>query len=542
MRKLTLFVVGFACLAALLGACEKSMSPVAVNPAKQILGGSLGKDTASIIGFTVVYNGRTTYGSDSTRFTYTVGGPAVQMHFRVELPACAPGFQSYSPTGGVTFNTDTSLGINPNIEWHPSTGSLPMSFSITFPGRVSQGRVLVGVKTTSSIGVDTLPGPCARLFSISGNVFSDADSNGTKDGIDPGIASVRLRLLNSLSVQIDSTNTDSLGNYTISGLEAGTYTIRVVQSSLPSKPFFIPSTPTNKTVAISSDSSGNNFGFAPTYDLSGIVFIDADSSGTKDAAELGIANVVVFLKQSGGSTSATTDANGGYLFQHKLGRVYTVEVDTSTLPSKKYMFHTTPSILTIDLKADTSGNNFGFKPNTKKVIADFQSGSITTAGQPAGFWKQQLQFALKGGGKPKVPKDSLLFYLTKINALALNDPFQFSVNDAGLNCALTLLSKPLKTDCDKFVYQLLTAEFNWASNRSITLAGTTEPNKSLQEFLLAWGEEVGVSSSCSGSWSCAAGTTFPLGFTPLAVGGDLGDAITIFSEMNGSSGGGGGNK
>ena len=64
------------------------------------------------------------------------------------------------------------------------------------------------------------------------------------------------------------------------------------------------------------------------------VWLDEDSDGEQDAGESGIANVVVELKNSTGSViaTATTDANGGYLFTDLVEGDYFVDVQDASLP------------------------------------------------------------------------------------------------------------------------------------------------------------------------------------------------------------------
>ncbi len=64
---------------------------------------------------------------------------------------------------------------------------------------------------------------------------------------------------------------------------------------------------------------------APTYQISGFTFVDANQNGVKDAGEISLPNVAVSL--SGGATT-TSDANGAYTFSGVVAGSYTVTAGT----------------------------------------------------------------------------------------------------------------------------------------------------------------------------------------------------------------------
>ncbi len=112
------------------------------------------------------------------------------------------------------------------------------------------------------------------------------------------------------------------------------------------------------------------------------VYYDFNGNGVQDAGELGIPNVTVYLKDSGGAVIDTkvTDANGYYIFDvmEDTG-TFTVEVDQGTLPNNVIQTDdpdsacpsagcdgsTTASIPAVGTMFDTA--DFGYQPETKSV-------------------------------------------------------------------------------------------------------------------------------------------------------------------------------
>jgi len=62
---------------------------------------------------------------------------------------------------------------------------------------------------------------------VKGSVFFDVTSNGTRDGIDYGLAGISVKLLNSAKQAVATATTDSSGNYSFS-IASGSYTVSVV--------------------------------------------------------------------------------------------------------------------------------------------------------------------------------------------------------------------------------------------------------------------------------------------------------------------------
>src|SRR5690606_17045386 len=173
---------------------------------------------------------------------------------------------------------------------------------------------------------------------ISGTVYIDRDDNGSQDPTDPGIPGVEIEITSNGPDGVPgggddikvTVTTDQDGKYTwpdaLPGVE---YTITQKQpvdladgQENTGNVITIPSLP-------SSGSDGNNFGEKAAV-LSGVVYLDSNNNGVQDAGEPGLAGVEVSLPDSVKNAlgvdklTATTDADGNYVFADLLAGTYTV--------------------------------------------------------------------------------------------------------------------------------------------------------------------------------------------------------------------------
>ncbi len=66
-------------------------------------------------------------------------------------------------------------------------------------------------------------------------MWTDTNGNGVQDSGEAGINGVTVQLVNSGGTVIATTTTAGDGNYTFSNLAAGSYTVKIVASSLPGR-------------------------------------------------------------------------------------------------------------------------------------------------------------------------------------------------------------------------------------------------------------------------------------------------------------------
>ncbi|MEA2602424.1 MAG: large repetitive protein [Acidobacteriota bacterium] len=244
--------------------------------------------------------------------------------------------------------------------------------------------------------VDTVridAGCTPQTFSLGDLVWKDTDGDGVQDSGEPGISGVTVQLLNSSNAVIATDVTDSSGIYGFSNVAAGTYTVKVVSSSLPAG--YTPtydldgiSSPHEAMVNLTANRTDVDFGYRPvagTLSVGDRVWKDANGNGKQDSDEAGISGVTVQLLNSGGTVIATTTTNssGNYSFTGLTAGTYTVKVVTSSLPSTTFTE-------TYDLDGVSSANQATFSLTASRTDVDFgyHFPSPTAGGTGTlGYWK-----------------------------------------------------------------------------------------------------------------------------------------------------------
>ncbi|CAN5173096.1 hypothetical protein BH11PLA2_BH11PLA2_48940 [soil metagenome] len=161
------------------------------------------------------------------------------------------------------------------------------------------------------------------LVSLGGLKFNDLNGNGIRDTNDTGVAGVVIFLDANGNGTLDagevSTITDVNGNFIFPNVGPGTYLIRELQP-----PGTVQTTVNPADIVTSSGSnvSGILFGnfVVASSSISGLKFNDLNGNGIRDANDVGVSGITVFLDANGndtldtGEVSTITDANGNYVF------------------------------------------------------------------------------------------------------------------------------------------------------------------------------------------------------------------------------------
>ena len=199
---------------------------------------------------------------------------------------------------------------------------------------------------------------------------------------------------------------------------------------------------------------------AGAYNLTGSVFVDANEDGTRQSSELGLAGFTVALTQQNNKAEVVTDANGSYSFRVISGD-YTVSIVNNPLGNEYYTLNSASELL-LTVPEDLQVN-FAFKAIASKMTQDFNEGVILLNTISAKEWEQQIRRAGKKNGI--FTKTEINQLLIGVEDLLLQDPYPFNLGNNRENAALEILGKPIQTDEDLFLQQLLAAELNYLSGR-----------------------------------------------------------------------------
>jgi SdrD B-like domain/Prealbumin-like fold domain len=150
--------------------------------------------------------------------------------------------------------------------------------------------------------------------SIAGTKFNDVNGNGVKDSGETGLSGVTIQLRNA--DQTLAATTDASGNFSFTGLAAGTYTL----SELVPVGFVQTAPGGAGTISVTVTPGQNATGFlfgnrAAVGSIAGTKFNDANGNGTRDTGEAGVSGVTIQLRNSIGQVlSTTTDTSGNFSF------------------------------------------------------------------------------------------------------------------------------------------------------------------------------------------------------------------------------------
>ncbi|NND82955.1 MAG: DUF11 domain-containing protein [Gammaproteobacteria bacterium] len=180
---------------------------------------------------------------------------------------------------------------------------------------------------------------------ITGTVFLDSDKDGLQDGVEGGIPTITVELVNASGVVIAVATTDANGDYAFNDLPNGDYTVRVsdaahllagydITSGLDALPVTLMGAPVSDV----------DFGYVKdeiSGSISGEIFIDENGSADAQTVEPDLSATTVFLcfadvapcNSGNAIATTTTDTNGEYVFAGLGAGEYEVGTDPATLPA-----------------------------------------------------------------------------------------------------------------------------------------------------------------------------------------------------------------
>lgn len=290
--------------------------------------------------------------------------------------------------------------------------------AVTDAGAVLSGLTLT-VKPAPTVTIACSTGSCSNVVnqdfgyaaattgsgSIGDTVYFDKNGNGSRDTGEPGIPGVTVELLDDAGKVLATKVTDASGQYSFTGLAAGSYSVRVATSPSDQGSVLFGLTP-KQTAAnpISITCSGStcnavdtaDFGFAPTTGgtgtLGGTIWRD-DGDGLLETGESGIQGVTVelWLDVNGNGTiqpgtdnlvrTATTNVNGDYQFLGLPSGNYIVKVTdangvtagmtavTGPSPTQDGNGHVNPYAVTLPAGATDTSVDFAYRATTGYSIS-----------------------------------------------------------------------------------------------------------------------------------------------------------------------------
>ena len=176
--------------------------------------------------YVVAYTGREVKGTGenlTTTFNYLVSGTGMTPQldsFTLELPNCAGDLLSWFPQQSSTVQSTS-------IKWNNSVSKDgTQAYSITFAGDIPLGIINSTVTRGSNVATEKILGPCKDVFTLSGSIFIDADSDGIKQNEESGIPYINVDLFDSNNVKIGTVPTMYDGFFSFIVLK-GSYRISV---------------------------------------------------------------------------------------------------------------------------------------------------------------------------------------------------------------------------------------------------------------------------------------------------------------------------
>ena len=199
---------------------------------------------------------------------------------------------------------------------------------------------------------DLVPGNNSSSASItvkhrlSGKVYYDANESSSFDNGEDPFKDITVELIGADGSVVATTKTDADGNYSFTGLDAGTYTVKVTKAgdiaelTQTEDP---DGTKDNASGAITLNADNPvrenvNFGYIKKHAISGTVYLDQNRDKTKNTGDIDLSGVTVKLLDKDGNVvgTTTTDKDGNYSFTGLNDGTYTVQVDkTGPLADKE---------------------------------------------------------------------------------------------------------------------------------------------------------------------------------------------------------------
>jgi autotransporter-associated beta strand protein len=303
-------------------------------------------------------------------------------------------------TSGHYAFVDLQVGRYEVREILPTGWETAIGFADSVSVRVFSGTHAVAPDFANIDTVATLPA------TVRGTIWNDADCNGIRVAGEGGLAG------RSVFVDLDgdglldagepSAISAADGGYSLLGIAPGSVSI-VAAGTAGSQ----PTSPVSRVRVLSPKNgdvvAGIDFGFTPIRDaeLAGMVFLDANANGIRDAGERGLAGIAVYLDTNGNAVADAGEPRTSTSVDH----FYTPSVDEAGMWSCTHLAAGDYAVR-IDLPAMLSATPLAQTAHAITLAAGEARGGITTAAVPRPTLIRGVAFDDADGDLVKDPGES----------------------------------------------------------------------------------------------------------------------------------------
>lgn len=253
--------------------------------------GSFTRKDVSQVGWSVAFEGASyDPASDQTTFYYQLTAQSWEKDLSHWVLAFGGSFVAATPSSPVALGLDPTTGLV-GLKWDGGQKSgTTETYSLTVKGLAFIGFIDYAVKGGTYYAVGQTFGPAgpfvSQLYSISGNVYLDANDDQTLDAGEPSLPEVEVQLFDNQGSLVAETTTDASGGYSFDSLGAGTYVVSIPSDATnafnPSLTRYFSSPQEALPVTLANtDSTGNNFAFVldPVRVIADFDSNDSDGNG-----------------------------------------------------------------------------------------------------------------------------------------------------------------------------------------------------------------------------------------------------------------------
>lgn len=313
---------------------------------------------------------------------------SVQLELRDALNGLAGTTTSNATTGAYSFT-----GVMPGAYTVNVIGGLPADAFSTTGGN---GQTLTAVSATN---IDTIDFGYAQPATIGDLVYVDADGSGTFNAGDPGTtATITITGISAGASHPTGTAVVATGgNYSITGLNPGTYNVSV--SGLPAGATRLQGAADYTLTVVSGETDNSaDFGFWLPASIGNEVFEDMNADADRDLADVDFSGVTLTLTGPGVAANTTATSGTNYSFDNLAPGTYTVAVTAAPAGAVNTLGGTSQ---TVSVSSGETNNSVDFGFYTPSTIGDYvyddlDGDGVQNDGTPADRGVSGVELTLTG--------------------------------------------------------------------------------------------------------------------------------------------------